>query len=400
MILSGPAADQWGLVTAAQAKKLGLNAVQLKRLTEAGLLESVGRGVYALAAAGLPEHLEAKVAWLRLQPEAFAWERPVGDRDSGVISHASACQLHGLGDIPAPSVEISVPRRRTTTEPFVRLRTAQLKPADITVIDGLPVTAAERTIVDLLQTKADGGHIGGVIADAERRDLVDIEALAARVQRFTRNYGLPSAATGHELIEHMVEQAGRQLHSQELDAASLEGFAAAAQLLSTQDLAANALVSYLHSDAAADQALDPYIRSLAAHQPALQDLAAKTLYRSPAFETLQETLRQLRHSPAMVKLLRDANARTAALKTLQQARFGDDVLTAVQAAQRAIDLSPSVRRAMQQAIPPNSAVAQAAQALKQLSPAPTPRAEESAPDEALLPGEETQKGLNDVPGPE
>src|SRR5690606_10263468 len=148
-VLSGVAADQWGLVTAAQAKAHGLSAVQLKRLTEAGLLENVGRGVYALPAAGLPHHLEIKVAWLRLQPTVPAWERAIGGPDSGVISHASASQLHSLGDIPAPDVEISVPRRRTTTEPFVRLRTADLPTADITIVDGLPVTTPARTIIDL-----------------------------------------------------------------------------------------------------------------------------------------------------------------------------------------------------------------------------------------------------------
>ncbi|MGW7674081.1 type IV toxin-antitoxin system AbiEi family antitoxin domain-containing protein, partial [Streptomyces sp. NPDC054775] len=100
-VLSSAAADQWGLVTTAQAKILGLNAVQLLRLTEAGLLESVGRGVYLLPAAGMPQHLAMKVAWLRLQPKRFAWDRPVADPDSGVVSHASACQIQNLGDIPA-----------------------------------------------------------------------------------------------------------------------------------------------------------------------------------------------------------------------------------------------------------------------------------------------------------
>ena len=38
-VVSGAAADQWGLITAAQAKELGLSPVQLLRLTEAGLLE-------------------------------------------------------------------------------------------------------------------------------------------------------------------------------------------------------------------------------------------------------------------------------------------------------------------------------------------------------------------------
>ncbi|MFD8440347.1 type IV toxin-antitoxin system AbiEi family antitoxin domain-containing protein [Streptomyces microflavus] len=220
------AADQWGLVTAAQAKRIGLNAVQILRLTEAGLLENVGRGVYLLQAAGFPQHLEIKVAWLRLQPAVFASERPLGGKDSGVVSHASACQLHGLGDIPAPKAEISVPRRRTTTEPFVHLRTMQLDPGNITLVQGLPVTTARRTILDLFRSKTDGGHLGGVIADAERLDLIAIEDLQEIARPFTRFYGLPAQATGQELIEHLVGQADKHLRSQEVARANTEGFVA------------------------------------------------------------------------------------------------------------------------------------------------------------------------------
>ncbi|MBM7437300.1 type IV toxin-antitoxin system AbiEi family antitoxin domain-containing protein [Streptomyces sp. HB132] len=229
------AADQWGLVTAAQAKRVGLSAVQILRLAEAGLIENVGRGVYLLQAAGFPLHLEIKVAWLRLQPAAFASERPLGGRDSGVVSHASACQLHGLGDIPAPSAEISVPRRRTTTEPFVHLRTVQLERDDITLVQGLPVTTARRTILDLLRTKADGGHLGGVIADAERLDLIEIQDLQEAAQPFARNYGLPAQAAGQDLIEHLVDQASRHLRSQEVARAGREGFATALELMTRDD---------------------------------------------------------------------------------------------------------------------------------------------------------------------
>ncbi|MDQ0811417.1 hypothetical protein QFZ63_003131 [Streptomyces sp. B3I7] len=45
VVLSGAAADQWGLVTTAQAKELGLNA--------------------------MPQHVDIKAAWLRLQPRDF-----------------------------------------------------------------------------------------------------------------------------------------------------------------------------------------------------------------------------------------------------------------------------------------------------------------------------------------
>ncbi|OEJ36299.1 type IV toxin-antitoxin system AbiEi family antitoxin domain-containing protein [Streptomyces agglomeratus] len=235
-LLSGFAADQWGLVTAAQAKGAGLNGVQLLRLTEVGLLEGVGRGVYLVTAVGQPEHLEIKVAWLRLQPALPAWRRSADDPDSGVVSHASACQLHNLGDIPTPEVEISVPRRRVTTEPSVRLRTALIDPSDVTWVDGLPVTTARRTILDLLAAKTDGGHVGGVIAEAERRGLISIDDLATETGRYSRRYGLPRNSDGHALVEHLVAQAGESLRSEQLARANQAGFNQAIQMLSTSQL--------------------------------------------------------------------------------------------------------------------------------------------------------------------
>lgn len=232
-VLSGVAADQWGLVTAAQAKDAGVGGVQLKRLTEAGLLENVARGVYLLTGAGQPPHLEIKAAWLRLQPAVPAWQRDPSDPQSGVVSHSSACELLELGDIPTIGVELSVPKRRVTQDPSVRLRTAVVDPAETTVVDGLPVTNAHRTVVDLLRARADGGHVGGVIASAERRDMLSLNALAGDVAPFARAYGMPRGAIGEEFIEHLVEQGGEHLRAQELQRATEEGFSEALTLFSS-----------------------------------------------------------------------------------------------------------------------------------------------------------------------
>lgn len=219
------ASDQWGLVTASQAKTAGVSAVDLLRLVEAGLLESVGRGVYLAAGAAQPDHLEIKVAWLRLEPGLPAWQRHSTATYGGVVSHGSACDLHQLGDLPTSTVEISVPRRRTTREPGVRLHRADLDPADVVLIDGLPVTTAERTVVDLLAARADGAHVGEVIADADRRGLANRTTLADRVARFTRAYGLPRSASGQQLLEYLAEQANTELPAEEATRLRQEGAA-------------------------------------------------------------------------------------------------------------------------------------------------------------------------------
>jgi predicted transcriptional regulator of viral defense system len=237
-ILGEHASDQWGLVTAAQAKLAGVNGVELLRLGEAGLLHSVGRGVYQVIGAAVPEHLEIKVAWLRLDPERYAWQRAQPGTWGGVVSHGSACELHRIGDIPASEVEISVPRRRTTRGPGVRLRMRELDTADVVLVDGLPVTTPEQTIVDLLAARADGGHVGGIIADAEHRGLVTVDAVAERIARFAVAYGMRRGTSGEELIQYLVGQAGTRLRARgpQHDAeVAMRGFLSALALVLPKD---------------------------------------------------------------------------------------------------------------------------------------------------------------------
>jgi hypothetical protein len=161
---------QAGLVTAAQARGAGLSSAVLARLIRQRMLEVVDLGVYLSTACAAPAHLEIRAAWLRLDPAARPGEREGLGPSDGVVSHRSACVVLELGDIPAPAVELMVPRRRRTAAPFVTLHQRRgLIPDQVLMFDGLPVTTAERTIVDLLRDGADGGHLGGVIAGAEHR---------------------------------------------------------------------------------------------------------------------------------------------------------------------------------------------------------------------------------------
>lgn len=206
-LLSAYTADQWGLVTTAQARKVGVDSVTLLRLGEAGFLEHVRRGVHAATAAGESAHEAERAAWLLLNPAVPAWERPKLDVDGGVISHRSAALLHGIGDLVAERVEITVPRRRTTRDPDTRLRVGRLPDDDVTLVDGLPVTTVERTVLDLIADHVDGGHAGQVIHQAARRGLLDLDRLAPRLGDYCRRYGV-RGRDGHALIDNLLEQAG------------------------------------------------------------------------------------------------------------------------------------------------------------------------------------------------
>ncbi|SDF88644.1 Transcriptional regulator, AbiEi antitoxin, Type IV TA system [Lentzea fradiae] len=202
------AADQWGLFTTQQADAAGVNRTTLTRLVSAGIVDHVARGVHLVVAAGTPNHLEEKSAWLRLAPSRRAWERDAADQDNGVLSHRTACVLHELGDIPAPQVEMTVPRRRTTRVPGIRLHRGDLARHEITTThDGLPVTTVERTIKDLLVARVDGGHLGGVLNDALLRRLVDVRRLLAVLADCAPAYGI-DRNDGLRLLQHLLHQAG------------------------------------------------------------------------------------------------------------------------------------------------------------------------------------------------
>ncbi len=163
--LAGVAQDQWGLVTRRQAEDAGVSPATIQRLASEGVLERTAQGVYRLAAAPTPDHLELRSAWLQLAPGVPAWERTTAQ---GVVSHRSAAALYGLGDLPADRHEFTLPVRRQSRRPDVRLHQREVADSEWISLHGLPVTRPARIAADLLADREDPGAVGHVIADALR----------------------------------------------------------------------------------------------------------------------------------------------------------------------------------------------------------------------------------------
>jgi predicted transcriptional regulator of viral defense system len=206
-LLSAYTAGQWGMVTTQQALSAGVDDVTLYRLKSAGLLESVRRGVYASTSAEESDARAEQAAWLALRPEVPGWERPKLDPDGGVVSHGSAARLHNLGDLVNAQVDITVPRRRTTRDPGVRLRRGVLTDADVMVLNGLPVTTPTRTIYDLLGQRADAGHVATIVRQAVEAGQAGLDELAERIRPHARSYGA-KPPTGVALLELLLAQIG------------------------------------------------------------------------------------------------------------------------------------------------------------------------------------------------
>jgi hypothetical protein len=196
--------DQWGLITTAQADDLGISRTKLTRMTAIGLLERMGRGVYAVTAAPQDHLTHTRAVWLALDPVRTVRERMKHLPSAGVISHQSAALLQGLGTLLADELHVTYPHRRQTRRDDVRLHLLPLDGADVTVVDGLPVTTPERTAADLVTAHHDLEHVSQVVGDGVLKGILDTAALADRL-------GPLAARSGHgdgvEMVQALLDMA-------------------------------------------------------------------------------------------------------------------------------------------------------------------------------------------------
>jgi hypothetical protein len=198
------AAGQWGLLTTAQAAHEGISRLQLARLADAGVLQRVGRGVYATTSSAA-EHLSLRAAWLSLDPAHTAELRLVNPIAAGVVSHASAAGLHQLGDLLDDQHEFTVAQRKQTARGGIRIHRGDLLAQDVTVVEGLPVTTVERTIADLLRAGHDPEHVAQIMGAGMRRGVVDLTDLAAHLDPLARRHNQPD---GSGLLEYLLDIVG------------------------------------------------------------------------------------------------------------------------------------------------------------------------------------------------
>ena len=181
------AEGQWSLVTLQQARAAGLAWPSLARQVEAGLLDRVAHGVYRLRGAPEPDHLALRAAWLQQDPGRPAWQR-LDDPEVAVVSHASAAAMYGVGDLRADVHEFTLPVRRQTRRPDVRIHRGRV-PADRRVIvGGLPVTRAGWIVGELLEDRVDPDAVAQITSEVLDRSFdyprVIVEVLAPYSARF------------------------------------------------------------------------------------------------------------------------------------------------------------------------------------------------------------------------
>ncbi len=164
---------QHGSITRQQVLTAGGSDRHLRRLLESGVLVRVASGVYVVAGSPDTWHRRLAVELHRAGPLA-------------VVSHRAAAGLHRLDRFRTGHLDVAGPWAKGRTGTSVKLhRSTDLGTRDRTVIDGLPVTTATRTLIDMGRY-VPATRLGSMIDDAVRRDLTSYEDLASRHAELTR----------------------------------------------------------------------------------------------------------------------------------------------------------------------------------------------------------------------
>lgn len=205
--LSDLAEGQWGLITRAQARRLGIAWSTLSHLADpGGALERIAHGVYRLRGSADPGHLSLRAAWLQLDPATPAWER-LDRAEQALVSHSSAAVLYDVGDLRADTHEFTLPVRRQTRRPDLRLHRGQVPDQDWLILHGLPTTRAGRMIADLLADH----HAPETVAQIVREVLDQVydypAVVAEKLSPFATRFNLPNN-DGVGLLDLLLTMAG------------------------------------------------------------------------------------------------------------------------------------------------------------------------------------------------
>lgn len=165
---------QDGVIARADLDTLGVGRHRLAAWVADRRLERVAPRVWRLAGSPVTWRQRLRVGLLTLGP--MSW-----------VSHEAAAQLHGFDRTPKDRVEFLVVRRLRGSALDERVRsTRRWGPVDAVLIDGLRVTSATRTVLDLANGGASRSRVEAAIDSAVRLELSSPEAIRRRLDEIRR----------------------------------------------------------------------------------------------------------------------------------------------------------------------------------------------------------------------
>ncbi len=198
------AEQQGGYFTAAQAAESGYRYPQQVYQRRIGAWEPIDRGIFRLRHFPPGEH-EDLIRW-------SLWSRNRRGETQVTVSHDTAADLYGFGDVMPAKVHLTVPPgfRKPAPDACV-LHVARLPPEEIVARGGFKVTTPLRTVLDLADSSRAEDQFAKVLRDALRSGRVRRKQLpnAALPERARRRVEAALAAIGEAEAAHACAAALR-----------------------------------------------------------------------------------------------------------------------------------------------------------------------------------------------
>ena len=169
------AGDQHDLVTREQLVALGLTGNSIRHRIRKGRLHVVYAGVYAVGRPQLTRHGRWMAAVLACG-------------EGAVLSHRSAAALWNLGGT-GRDIEVTVPAGRRPRVPGLKVHRRDLRSAEVSEHDGIPVTSPLLTLIDYASVEAPRA-LERAISALDRDDLMDPEVLREALDVCPRRPGV------------------------------------------------------------------------------------------------------------------------------------------------------------------------------------------------------------------
>ncbi len=170
------AAGQHGVIGHDQVLRLGLGNSAISHRLVAGRLHTVHAGVYAV---GHPV-LTTKGRWMAAV---------LAGGPGAALSHQDGAALHAFRRDAGAKIHVTVPDRSGRRRPGIVFHRPRTLPEDeVTVVDGIPVTTPERTLLDLAEVVS-RRQLERACDEAERLRAVDWSRAAELVERHPGKLG-------------------------------------------------------------------------------------------------------------------------------------------------------------------------------------------------------------------
>jgi len=173
--LAAVADRQHGVVSVGQLRALGYSRPSIARAVASGYLHSLDRSVYAVGHANLSLHGQCFAAVFACGPGA-------------VLSHHSAAWVHGLARWKPAPFHVTGPVARRPRLPVRIHRARRLENPDRALIEGIPVTAVPRTLLDMAATVR-FDWLEKMVERSEELGLFDLRAVEELLGRTIGHHG-------------------------------------------------------------------------------------------------------------------------------------------------------------------------------------------------------------------